>query len=161
MEIYHTSHSIFCIYYEIFNIKYWWNNQLPINDRNGTYLKLFQKYSASCEWTAPNELKTSIPIHTNKEINHAYKKEWKSIAIFIPNFTLVIYHLYHLYIHWELSWASLCYILCGILMSKYGPAFRVLIPCVGCIFRLMKLPLHLHHKVALCKATGIWYVCML
>jgi len=25
-------------------------------------------------------------------------------------------------------------------MSKYGPAFRVVIPCIGFIFRLMKPP---------------------
>ena len=33
-----------------------------------------------------------------------------------------------------------CVILGGVLMSKYGPAFRLLIPCVDCIFRLMKPP---------------------
>lgn len=60
-----------------------------------------------------------------------------------------------MHIHWELLWGSLSYTLCDVLMSKHGSAFRTLIPFVGCILRLMELPL-LHHRVALCKLTDTW-----
>ena len=118
--------------------------------------------------------------NTQHPVNEQHKMNWKHLYLSIlikrqiihtkkngkvyPYLSPILhylYQLYHLYIHWELSWASLCYILGGVLMSKYGPAFKVLIPYVGCIFRLMKLPLILHHKVAPCKVTDIWYVCTL